>query len=388
MPFAIKDITVHRGSARERQSKMWTPYTQFCDIPKLKSTKKRTALIVVSGRRGVVSWAQNLCKGIKDWNFKLLLDHSVPQSLFCDYDCITFPSPLYTSEEDKYSITSDLAVDFPDGIDLVHNSISNVVPDVANILDIPVVETVHGWIGSLKHNSNLDAVVLVSKECWGPIIEVPDVPAYLISNGVDTDFWQPTYGKIFEKSALDFEISLDISTKNVVQLGVDIGKTNVVWCGRFSREKDPQSLYEIALRLVKDNSVHFYIAGNNLAMPRLSEGLEKLPNCTILGFREKAELRNVFSQCDIILNTSLHEGISYSMLEAMACNCFPVVSSTSGGCVDVARSVGYVYTDRNDLLRFLKNYKKQDNKCRKYVGENFSGDSMARQYECVWNSFV
>lgn len=100
-----------------------------------------------------------------------------------------------------------------------------------------------------------------------------------------------------------------------------------VFIGRPERRKG----FELVLRLwrdhIKDSSIKLILCG-----PEQSDVLKFLsqvpPNVICMGFVNN--IPEVLSNADCLILPSLHEGLSYAVLEAMACNCLVLANDIEG----------------------------------------------------------
>lgn len=101
---------------------------------------------------------------------------------------------------------------------------------------------------------------------------------------------------------------------------------------------------------------------------------------------------------DLYLNTSRHEGLPLSILEAMACG-VPVVAPRVGGLPEIIRHEGEgVLVDGRDAeglaaacLRLIEDRRLASTVAaggRRRVAEAFSGDRMAEQYTCLYQRLL
>ncbi len=85
----------------------------------------------------------------------------------------------------------------------------------------------------------------------------------------------------------------------------------------------------IPMVLKEEPNTKFLIAGDGLERDRLEKEARKLnvnPSIQFLGRIPHDEMPNLLAQTDIYVSTSLHDGTSVSLLEAMACGAFPIVT--------------------------------------------------------------
>jgi glycosyltransferase involved in cell wall biosynthesis len=123
-------------------------------------------------------------------------------------------------------------------------------------------------------------------------------PIKIIYNGVDTDYFTPSPHK-----------------KGTQQ------KIGVFFSGNLTRRKGAHWLPEIAKNLNQDIKI-YYTQGL-----RTRNALPDLPNLKSIGPISFQDMPNRYRQMDILLMPTVREGLSLSVLEAMACG-LPVVASS------------------------------------------------------------
>ena len=122
--------------------------------------------------------------------------------------------------------------------------------------------------------------------------------------------------------------------------------------GRLVAVKDYPLMIEVAKLVCGNvNNIRFELAGDGPLLDDLKklvreQGLET--RFTLKGF--VSDLRAFYAGLDVFVNTSLHEGIPMSVLEAMACGVPPVVSGVGGLREIVTDGVdGYLVSSRNPI---------------------------------------
>ncbi|MBK9306954.1 MAG: glycosyltransferase family 4 protein [Nitrospira sp.] len=130
---------------------------------------------------------------------------------------------------------------------------------------------------------------------------------------------------------------------------IDKGLFNIAMVGRLDIVKGPHTAIEtIASRGIPQN-VHLYIIGTGpceIELQALAEARGIANRIHLLGFR-----RNVYdylAHCNVLLMPSLHEGLPYTLLEAMALG-IPIVASRVGGLAEVVlnETTGLLVPPRN-----------------------------------------
>lgn len=121
------------------------------------------------------------------------------------------------------------------------------------------------------------------------------------------------------------------------QLGAQPGDVLILSIARLAEDKGIKYLIEAAAMLpAKGRSTHTVIAGDGPARGRLqqlAESLGVMERVTFAGFRD--DVGDLLEACDIVVLPSLREGLSISLLEAMAAG-KPIITTTIGSQVEVA----------------------------------------------------
>lgn len=170
--------------------------------------------------------------------------------------------------------------------------------------------------------------------------------------------------------------------------------------GRLMPVKDYLLMVQIAhTALANDTPLTFELAGEGPVRPVLEErisglGIERF-------FRLRGHLDDMdafYPKLDIYLNTSVHEGIPMSILEAMSRG-LPIIAPKVGGIVEIITNggEGFLISKRTPsafaekLLLLQRNHelrRRMGLAAREKVMRHFSVEAMARQYECLYRSLV
>lgn len=116
---------------------------------------------------------------------------------------------------------------------------------------------------------------------------------------------------------------------------IDKGRFNVALVGRLDIVKGPYTAIEAIASIHMPHDIHLYIIGTGpceMELRALAEARGIANRVHIMGFR-----RNVYdylAHCNVLLMPSLHEGLPYTLLEAMALG-IPIVASRVGGLAEV-----------------------------------------------------
>jgi glycosyltransferase involved in cell wall biosynthesis len=171
--------------------------------------------------------------------------------------------------------------------------------------------------------------------------------------------------------------------------------------GRFFPVKDYSLMVEVAYELIKKYKckVRFVLAGDGPLAHTLEQMIKErgLNDCFALpGFLE--DLDNFYQSLSIYLNTSLHEGIPMSILEAMAYG-LPVIAPKVGGIPEMIDDgiSGFLIDSRNPLdfaekcLKLIhdKNLRlKMGADARKKIEDKFSFQNMAKSYYKMYKELI
>lgn len=170
--------------------------------------------------------------------------------------------------------------------------------------------------------------------------------------------------------------------------------------GRFFPVKDYPLLLEIAREIShSSNKIHFILAGEGPSLQHIQQlvhkyGLEKVFH--LPGFVE--DMGSFYKKLAMYLNTSLHEGIPMSILEAMA-HGLPIIAPKVGGLREIITDGvdGYLVESRNPkdfaekCLMLITNENERltmGENAKKTIEENFSFQCMARNYHELYKELV
>jgi glycosyltransferase involved in cell wall biosynthesis len=165
--------------------------------------------------------------------------------------------------------------------------------------------------------------------------------------------------------------------------------------GRLSQVKDYPLMIAAARKATeKDGSLRFELAGEGPERAALEKLVAVYGLSDNFRFRGHVEdMNNFYSGLDVCLNTSLHEGIPMSILEAMA-HGLPVIAPHVGGLGEIIEDgvEGFLVCSRNPedfaekclLLKDAALRRRMGDAARKRVEDAFSAEHMARQYYRVY----
>jgi len=252
----------------------------------------------------------------------------------------------------------------------------------ARLAGVPVViNTRHGRAPRYMNRfiwAMNDAIVAISNDAKNELLKnntIDPGKVFVIHNGIDLDRFKSCSSQQDAKKALGLDSSLVIGTVS-----------------RLSREKDQFNLIKAFAKIVSvDPDVRLVFAGDGPLRNELmafADDLGLKDKVTFLGFRDDVNM--VMQSFDIFVLPSLQEGISLSLLEAMA-SAKPVIVTNVGGNPEVVidGETGFFVAPKNPhklaeaCTRLLKNVELSEQfgfAGRRRVEEKFSLSRMVGEY--------
>ena len=170
------------------------------------------------------------------------------------------------------------------------------------------IEMLHGKTAnslSIKYEQNAlkwaDAITTGSKDAFDYYLN-QGYPSHYIPNAIEID-----------------SLPLDINQKYDKQ---------IIFVGRLSKEKGIKSL--IRLSKILPENIHLVIVGSGPLENEIKKTAKIYSNIDFLGYLPKNEVIPLIRGSFALIQPSLAEGISTTMLEAMACG-IPIIASNVGG---------------------------------------------------------
>jgi glycosyltransferase involved in cell wall biosynthesis len=136
--------------------------------------------------------------------------------------------------------------------------------------------------------------------------------------------------------------------KKLRDWGVPEDKIIVGMVACFKPQKSPEDFVEVAARvLTKTDRAHFVMAGDGERRPFIEERIRRHGigrHITLLGWQNENDMPEVYRNLDIVVLTSLWEGLPCVFSEAMACE-LPIVATNVDGAREaiVAGENGYLH---------------------------------------------
>lgn len=196
---------------------------------------------------------------------------------------------------------------------------------------LTLISTAHNWAmmgfrGEIYKRLDLfvmrrfDHLIAVSDATKSAMIDAGLSPSKItvIHNAIDTTAWAPRATNTFRS---------EFGLEGVFPL--------IGYIGRITEEKDLQTWLRVAANIARQyTKARFVIVGDG-ASPRLQTELQEMATglriserIVFTGYRQ--DLQNIYAALDVFFMTSCREGLSNSILEAMAMG-LPVVATDVGG---------------------------------------------------------
>lgn len=192
---------------------------------------------------------------------------------------------------------------------------------------------------------------------------------------------------------------IDLPGKCAEKLIIRRGELAVGSAGRFFPVKDYLLMARIARELAGGGDFRFLLAGDGPERPAIERFVAdySLGNC--FAFRgEVTQMATFYAELDIYMNTSLHEGIPMSILEAMS-HGLPVVAPKVGGIVEIITDGvdGFLIPSRDPrdfaeklilLGRDPIMRRRMGMAARRKIEKHFSAEAMAGRYDRMYREMV
>lgn len=251
---------------------------------------------------------------------------------------------------------------------------------------IRLVCTQHGMPEYLGNNSGKKYVFLHKANLWLLARSFKKIVA--VSNDIQNIFIN-RFG--FSRRLLSV-IRNGTEIPEDIRDGGNVGYIVIGSMGRFFPVKDYPFMVKIAIEICKEtDKIRFYLAGDGPDMKMIADLIEQyhIENVFHLcGFVEN--IGEYYKGIDIYMNTSIHEGIPLSILEAMSYG-KPIIAPNIGGISEIINngSEGYLINERDPKIFAEKCLELFENKSLRYsmgaharekIEKEFSNERMAQEY--------
>ena len=216
-----------------------------------------------------------------------------------------------------------------------------------------IYKTIEKWCS--KHTTSL---VTMNEEDYQAALKMKAKKVYKI-NGIGVDFSKYKVDKDFDKQGFKKELGLEEDDFVVASVG------------ELNKNKNTLRLVD-AMSKIENKKIKYLICGEGPLHQKYQDKIEKLgltDNVKMLGFRR--DIPKILNCVDLYVMPSFREGLSKSMMEAMAYG-LPVVASAIRGNVDLlGKEEGGLLLSPKDTDGFANAFEKlaEDKQLCKKFGE-------------------
>ncbi|MEM2160979.1 MAG: glycosyltransferase family 4 protein [Candidatus Nitrosotenuis sp.] len=199
-------------------------------------------------------------------------------------------------------------------------------------------------------------------------------------------------------SSLGFDVKYIPNAINIESLPKGTDRRydkQVIYVGRLSKEKGAHLLPDIAKNLPKD--IHLLVVGVGPELDEITKNSSGLTNIHLLGYQPKDKVIPLIRGSDILIQPSFAEGISSTLLEAMACK-VPIVATKVGGNKEILSDeqtgilveVGMTDQMVNGIVELLNNKEKSDRFAHNALNEvkKYDWNRVGPEYISLYTSLL
>jgi len=128
-------------------------------------------------------------------------------------------------------------------------------------------------------------------------------------------------------------------------------ENQIIYAGRLSKEKGINTLIDIAKNLPAEYNL--LIAGMGPEEKKIHSLANSKPNIHYLGYQSKQDTISLIRGSDLVIQPSLMEGISSTLLEAMGCGTCILASNVGGNVEIIENNKTGVLIEPNDAEKLL-----------------------------------
>jgi glycosyltransferase involved in cell wall biosynthesis len=285
-----------------------------------------------SGIGGIAQHVQGLTKFLKKKGYCVEITSSEN----------TFTIPIKGLKNPSFMISSFLKTKFNKDHDIVHaHNIASALA-MKNIKGKKIL-SIHGIFSnqinhlhgktlasiSSKYEKNAlkwaDAITVISKEAFDHYTNL-GYNVFQVPNAIDISSLETNVDKRYSKQ--------------------------IIFAGRLSHEKGIDSLISISQKLTND--IHLIILGAGPEEEKINDLVKNHKNIHFFGYQNKNQTISLIRGSDILIHPSLYEGISSTILEAMACKTAIIASDVGGNKELIENNLNGITIKPHNIDSFVK----------------------------------
>jgi len=230
----------------------------------------------------------------------------------------TFTIPIKRLKNPSFMFSSFLKTKFKKGNDIAHAH--HIIAALAmKNFSCKKILSIHG-----VYSKNIDqlygkTISNISKKYEKMALNLVDAITVNSKEGYDY-YTKMGFNVVQIPNAIDLNLIPKKSTKQF--------KNQLIFAGRLSKEKGIEILLESASQL--PNNYHLLIAGSGPLEEKVRRLSDEKTNIHYLGYQSKQNMLSLIRGSDLLIQPSLEEGISSTLLEAMACGTCVLGSDIEG----------------------------------------------------------
>jgi len=230
----------------------------------------------------------------------------------------TFTIPIRRLKNPSFMFSSFLKTKFKKGNDIAHAH--HIIAALAmKNFSCKKILSIHG-----VYSKNIDqlygkTISNISKKYEKMALNLVDAITVNSKEGYDY-YTKMGFNVVQIPNAIDLNLIPKKSTKQF--------KNQLIFAGRLSKEKGIEILLEAASQL--PNNYHLLIAGSGPLEEKVRKLSDEKTNLHYLGYQSKQNVLSLIRGSDLLIQPSLEEGISSTLLEAMACGTCVLGSDIEG----------------------------------------------------------
>jgi len=328
-----------------------------------------------SGIGGIAQHVQGLTKFLKKNGHKVEIISSEN----------TFTIPIKGLKNPSFMISSFLKSKFKKNFDIVHAHNIPAALAIKNFSGKKIL-TIHGVFSKQIKQLHGKSIGSISEKYESYALSWADIVT------------------VVSKESFDHYSNLGFSVKQIPN-GIDLllfgqqEKRNyekqIIFAGRLSKEKGIKTLIEICKKLPAE--IHLVIVGEGPEVENIKKIESEQNNVHYFGSQSNQETISLIKGSDLLIQPSFSEGISTTMLEAMACKTAIIATNVGGNVELIQDQESGILIEPKDHETFCKKIIElmSNSSLRKKIStlayenvKKYDWDIVGKQYLDLYNSLM